>query len=211
MIYELRTYTLKPGSQPTVARNAGEVARDIRGDAYGKLEGYWLTEIGTLNQVVHLWSYASFDERARLRTALGENERWREEYLPLIRPHLIRQDIRLMRAVLPLKPPETTGNIYELRAYRFQPTRIGEWAQRVADTIAVREEYSICSGAFVTDAGQPNEAVHIWPYPSLDARAEARARAAQDSRWQSFLEAVLPLLEEMQSTIMVPASHSPLK
>ena len=48
MIYELRTYTLKPGMQPTVAKNAGTVGRDIRGDDYGKLEGYWMTEIGPL-------------------------------------------------------------------------------------------------------------------------------------------------------------------
>ena len=54
MIYELRTYTVKPGTAPVVAKNAGTVARGIRGDDYGKLEGYWLTEIGPLNQVMHL-------------------------------------------------------------------------------------------------------------------------------------------------------------
>src|SRR5262245_14049447 len=57
MIYELRTYTLKQGSVPEVAKNSGAVGRDIRKDDYGKLEGYWITEIGPLNQVMHLWSY----------------------------------------------------------------------------------------------------------------------------------------------------------
>ena len=41
MIYELRTYTLKQGSVPEVAKNSGTVGRDIRKDDYGKLEGYW--------------------------------------------------------------------------------------------------------------------------------------------------------------------------
>ena len=56
MIYELRTYTLKQGTLPDVVKAAGTVGRDIRKDDYGKLEGYWQTEIGPLNQVMHLWS-----------------------------------------------------------------------------------------------------------------------------------------------------------
>ena len=90
MIYELRTYTCQPGTHTVVAKNSGTVARDIRGNDYGKLEGYWMTEIGALNQVMHLWSYESFEERVRLRGELSKNERWVKEYLPLIRPHLLR-------------------------------------------------------------------------------------------------------------------------
>ena len=57
MIYELRTYTLMPGKQGEYLKLNGEIGRKIRGDKYGKLEGYWSTEFGTLNQLVHLWSY----------------------------------------------------------------------------------------------------------------------------------------------------------
>jgi len=58
MIYELRTYTVKQGTVMEVAKNAATVSRDIRGDNYGKLEGYWVSEIGHLNQLMHLWSCA---------------------------------------------------------------------------------------------------------------------------------------------------------
>ena len=58
MIHELRIYTLKVGTGATVAKNAAEVGRAIRGDNYGKLEGYWITEIGPLNpyerRIVHM-------------------------------------------------------------------------------------------------------------------------------------------------------------
>ena len=40
---------------------------------------------------------------------------------------------------------------------------------------------------------------------------EARAKAVADPEWQAFLGGAAPLLEEMQSTIMLPASHSRLK
>ncbi len=102
MIYELRTYTVKPGSIGDMVKAASTVSRDIRGDNFGKLEGYWMTEIGPLNQVMHLWSYSSFDERARLRGELAKNPRWTGEYIPLIRPLLVRQDVRLLNAI---KPP----------------------------------------------------------------------------------------------------------
>ncbi len=73
MIYEMRTYTVAAGEMQTVVKNAGEVAREVRGDNFGKLEGYWITEIGPLGQVMHLWSYESLDERSRLREALMQH------------------------------------------------------------------------------------------------------------------------------------------
>jgi hypothetical protein len=56
MIYELRTYTVKPGTIGDMVKAASTVSRDIRKDDYGKLQGYWSTEIGPLNQVMHMWS-----------------------------------------------------------------------------------------------------------------------------------------------------------
>src|SRR5882724_10906305 len=121
MIYELRTYTVKPGTIGDMITAASTVSRDIRKDDYGKLEGYWSTEIGPLNQVMHLWSYKDYDERTRLRAELARNARWGGEYLPLIRGLLMRQDIRLMNALIAPVAPVTTGNIYELRNYRAKP------------------------------------------------------------------------------------------
>src|SRR3984893_15527442 len=103
MIYELRTYTVKPGTLGDIVKAASTVSRDIRKDDYGKLEGYWSTEIGPLNQVMHMWSYGSFDERAKMRAELAKNPRWTGEYIPLIRPLLVRQDVRLLNAI---KPPD---------------------------------------------------------------------------------------------------------
>ena len=85
MIYELRTYTVKPGGVGEMVKAASTVSKDIRGNNFGKLEGYWSTEIGPLNQVLHMWSYSDLNERAKLRAELAKNARWASEYLPLIR------------------------------------------------------------------------------------------------------------------------------
>lgn len=211
MIYELRTYTLKPGGAPAAAANSGGVGRDIRGNDYGKLEGYWMTEIGPLNQVMHLWSYADLNERAHLRAELSKNERWRTEYIPLIMPLLVRQDIRLLNALVEPKAPASEGNLYEFRHYRLAPGAFGKWYELFKGILPVREKYSKIAGLWHTEAGQPNEICHIWPYPSFEARMEARNATAADPEWQAFLKAGAGLIEEQHSTLMWPADHSPLK
>lgn len=212
MIYELRTYTVRPGTLGDLVKVASTVSREIRKDDYGKLEGYWFTEIGPLNQVMHMWSYASFDERARLRGELAKNPRWTGEYIPLIRPLIVRQDVRLLNAVRAPVAPATAGNIYEFRNYRTKTLGVvRQWLDVFTAALPAREKYSKMVGLWQTEAGQPNEVCHIWAYPDLNARAEARASAMKDPAWQEFLGKSGPMLEEMHSTIMLPAPHSPLK
>jgi hypothetical protein len=212
MIYELRTYTLKPGTIGEMVKAASTVSHDIRGNDYGKLEGYWSTEIGPLNQVMHLWSYEDLNERTRLRAELAKNPRWHKEYTPLIYPLLMRQDIRLLNAIRELVAPASAGNIYEFRNYRTKTGgAVTQWLNAFTAALPAREKYSKIVGLWQTEAGQPNEVSHIWAYPDLNARVEARANALKDPAWKEFLGKSGGLLEEMHSTIMLPAPHSPLK
>ena len=120
MIYELRTYTLKAGSIPAMLKANEDIGRPVRGDDYGKLEGYWFTDIGPLNQVMHLWSYNDMVERDKLRKELGSLEAWVKEYIPIIRPSIIKQELRFMEAHRDLVPPNDQGNFYEFRNYRIK-------------------------------------------------------------------------------------------
>ena len=71
MIYELRIYTLKPGRCGEFIKLNCEVAWKLRGNKHGTLVGCWTSEIGTLNQFYHLWSYPSLAERETLRAGLA--------------------------------------------------------------------------------------------------------------------------------------------
>src|ERR1700750_2628543 len=195
MIYELRTYTVRPGTLGDIVKAASTVSLDIRGNNFGKLEGYWSTEIGPLNQVMHMWSYRDFEERAKLRAELAKNPRWGGEYLPPIRPLLVRQDVRLLNAIRPPVAPASTGNIYEFRNYRAKPAGAAkQWLDAFTAVLPAREKYSKIVGLWQTEAGPPHEGCHIWAYPSLNARVEARANAMKDPEWQEFLGKGPPLL-----------------
>jgi NIPSNAP len=105
MIYELRTSIVKQRSLSEAVKAAGIVSLEIRKDDYGKLEGCWQTEIGPLNQVMELWSYEDLNERARLLVELNADPHWNAENVRLFRPHLIRQEVRLLNEVRAPKGP----------------------------------------------------------------------------------------------------------
>jgi hypothetical protein len=211
MIYELRAYTLIPGKQGEYLKLNSEVGRKIRGDKYGKLEGGWTTEFGPLNQYVHLWGYPDLAERDRLRGELQKNEAWTKEYVPQIRPLILAQENKILSAVLPLKPPATAGHVYELRTYRAQTGKVGEWLGHYKAIMPTREKYSKNVGVWQTEMGQLNEAVHLWAYRDLNDRAATRAKVMEDPEWQAFLKKATPLLMEMRSVVLNPTPASPMQ
>lgn len=211
MLYEFRTYTTGPGQAPLLAKYSAEIGRDIRGDDHGKLEGYWLTEIGPLNQVMHLWSYEDMDHRTEVKAKLSQNQDWKNKYLTKSGPLIRRQDNRLMYATRPIFNPGTEGNIYEYRFYRCKVGKAKVFADAITAAMPVRERHSKNVCIWMTDTGQPNEVSHLWVYKDMNDRAKCRAAAAADPDWQNFLKDGPDRLEEMHSTILVPFSHSPLK
>jgi len=167
MIYELRTYTVKPGTLGDMIKAASTISRDIRKDDYGKLEGYWSTEIGPLNQVLHMWSYNSFDERAKMRAELARNPRWTGEYVPLIRPLLVRQEVRLMQAVRPPVAPASKGNVYELRNYRAKAAGgLKQWIDAFTGVLPERENIRRSSASGPPKRGSRTRPATSGPIPA---------------------------------------------
>ena len=211
MIYELRTYTLQPGTQAQYIKQSGEVGRKIRGDNYGKFEGGWTTEFGTLNQYVHLWGFPDLNERERLRGELAKNEAWNKEYLPISRPMMLAQENKILKPVVPMTPPSDSGNIYELRWYRAHVGKAGEWLELFKTVLPTRDKYTRRGGLWQSESGQLNEVVHMWVYKDLNDRAASRAKMAGDPAWQAFIAKSPALLQQMQSIVLVPVPHSPLR
>jgi hypothetical protein len=209
-LYELRTYTLRPGGVGGMVKAASTVEHNIREDRYGKLEGYWFTDIGPLNQVMHLWSYRDFNERALLHDELSRNPRWAVEYIPLVSPLMLRHDIRLLNAVRSPVAPASIGNVYEFRNYRVKPGAAKLWLDLFAAALPAREKHSKIVGLWKTEAGQPNEVCHLWAYSSLNARDAERRASLNEPEWQEFLAKGGSLLDEMHATVLLPAPHSPL-
>jgi len=72
MVYEMRVYTLQPGKVPEFQALIEKEALPTI-SKYSKLVGWWSTEVGPLNEVVHIWAYEDLNHRERARKAQGED------------------------------------------------------------------------------------------------------------------------------------------
>ena len=72
MVYEMRVYTLQPGKVPEFQALIEQEALPVI-SKYSKLVGWWSTEVGPLNEVVHIWAYEDMNHRAKARAAQGED------------------------------------------------------------------------------------------------------------------------------------------
>ncbi len=83
MIYEMRTYRLRAGAVPTYLKLVAEEGIEVQQSHLGQLVGYFSSEIGPLNEIVHVWAYQDLNDRAARRAKLAADPRWRE-FMPKI-------------------------------------------------------------------------------------------------------------------------------
>ncbi|MAS03408.1 MAG: hypothetical protein CL534_01700 [Ahrensia sp.] len=98
MLFELRTYDLKPAKAPVYLDNfrrngVGLVTVSL------PLGGYWMTESGRLNRIQHLWIYDDFADRERCRANLSRDEAWMTGFIPGAFVDVVGQQNRFLNLV----------------------------------------------------------------------------------------------------------------
>ena len=90
MIYEIRTYQIAPGSLAEVEKRFGEGYEARK--KYSPLAAFWHTEIGPLNEVIHVWPYKDLGERARIRAEAAKDPNWppkTSEFITAMRSEIV--------------------------------------------------------------------------------------------------------------------------
>ena len=95
MFYEIRTYRLKNGAIPDYLKVVGEEGIAIQTRHLGNLVGYFSSEIGPINEIVHIWGFTSLDDRQARRARLMADPAWRA-FLPKIRDLIVTADTKIM-------------------------------------------------------------------------------------------------------------------
>src|ERR1700732_1936427 len=71
MLYEVRTYTLRPG---TLAEFEERFAKRLPlREKHSKLGAFWHSEFGPLNQVIHVYPYDDLRQRTSVRAAMAQD------------------------------------------------------------------------------------------------------------------------------------------
>lgn len=211
--YELRTYKVTPALFPEFIKLTNE--NIFPRLSHSKLIGYWVTDIGGLNEVFHIWEYDCFAQRTAVRAALAKDEVWQSSYFSKAVQMLQAQENASAR-LLPWKPlqdkPLKEGGIYEFRQYVLKPGG----AENLKARIMARDEFyssmgcGKLMGAWTGDIGHANKFYALWNFESADKRLETRSAVLESDAFKKIppSEALTP---EMYSKIMVPTPFSTLK
>jgi len=203
MICEFRTYALRPNTLAEFIKRFGDALP--RREKFSKLAAFWYTEIGPLNQVIHLWPYENALERSRIRAAAVKDGCW---------PPDTGEFIVEMRAEIfdpmPFSPPlnpSSDGPFFEMCTSTLKPFAVPKMVECWQESLQARTELSPLTGVFASDVGHVNQWLHIWPYKSLDQRAAVRSKATAERIWPP---GDAPVLRE-ESKILLPAPFSPIR
>jgi len=95
MIVEERIYTCLCGKAQQYVRMYEAEGLAIQRPILGHLLGYFTTDLGELNQVVHLWAYESYDDRAQRRKRLLSDPAW-QTYAAKVQPLVLTQTNKIL-------------------------------------------------------------------------------------------------------------------
>ena len=203
MIYEFRTYTLRPGTLPEFLRLFGEALP--KRERFSRLAAFWYTDIGPLNQVIHVWPYEDALERSRLRAEAVKDGSWPPNTGALIVE--MKAEIFDPMPFSPPLTPSSNGPFFEMRTYTLKPFTVPRMAERWREYLPARAELSPVTGVFASDVGGLNQWMYICPYRSLDERAAIRKAAMEEVIWPPDHTPVL----KQESKILLAAPFSAIK
>lgn len=204
MIIEMRTYTLQPGTLAEVEKRFGE-ALPLR-EKHSKLAAFWHTEVGPLNQIIHVWAYDSFEQRTAVRAAASKEAGWP----PPIREFVTHQEseIFIPAPFSPALTPRAIGPLFEIRQYTLTAGSIPGLLERWTAKIEGRQKFSPLVAGMYSEFGSLNKWVHIWAYKDANERASVRAAAAAAGNWPAKNPPGVVVKQE--NSFVMPASFSPI-
>ena len=95
MYYEMRTYRLKVGALPVYLQLVAHEGLALQKKHLGELMGYFSTDIGPLNQIIHIWRFASLDDRDARRKLLLADAEW-QAFMPKLQAQIEEMECKIL-------------------------------------------------------------------------------------------------------------------
>lgn len=189
-IHELRIYSVYPQCMKAYIDLSTEMFH-LR-TAHSKLLGFWTTELGGLNEVVHIWEYDSLAHRASVRQALAKDPVWISEYLSKCQPMWSQQDNCVMTTLFQNWDQEfKEGGVYTLEALTAAPGKMVNFGK----------PDQTCLGAWWTNFGNMGKVHYLRRYDTVDEALKQHDEADVD----------VTQFQEYTRKLMLPTAWSPLK
>ncbi|MGE0254551.1 MAG: NIPSNAP family protein [Alphaproteobacteria bacterium] len=217
MMIDARTYQLYPNRVADFLVDYPKLGLPVQLRHGGRLQGYFMTISGTLNQAVHYWLYDGAGDRENTRKAFTSDPDW-AVYVKTNPGRFYRQHTRFLVPTKfspmgngPLPKWEGKG-IYEERSYIIRDS-VPAYAAAFEKLAlpALQSVGNTLVGFFSVDTGEINQVVHIWRWPSLDARLAAQAKLAGNADWAAYRKENGPRVLQQDTRLMQPVDFSPMQ
>lgn len=76
MIFDHRQYTMRPNRVTAFLNTYERVALPLQRQYLGEPYGFWITDIGPLSRIIHVWQYESIGDRQTRRDAMEADPAW---------------------------------------------------------------------------------------------------------------------------------------
>lgn len=180
-LLELRIYKMHPHRFPDYL--ALTKAKLHLRTAHSPLLGFWATEVGGQNEVVHLWGYESLTQRQAVRQSLLTASEWQNDYMVPVRPMWQSQENWAVIPVASTKEESEAAqarlalpgtNFYRLSFQEGAKTPAGE-----GDDVVV-----VASGEVVLGAARAGTRMVLSASKNMDRFA---VEAPQGTQWSRLL------------------------
>lgn len=110
----------------------------------------------------------------------------------------------------PTTPPRQLGGVFELRSYTLHPGNLLEWETHWRRGLKARREVMEGVGAWFVQIGDLNTVHHLWQFANLEERRARREKSWSVEGWSDTVHKTVPLIQNMQSRILIPMPWSPV-
>jgi hypothetical protein len=203
VIYDVRTYDLKPFAVPEFEQRFGEAL--VERQKLTPLGAFWHTELGPLNRVVHVWPYESLEHMREVRKAAHATGKWPADLVEFMQDQ--HAEIMLPAPFSPELRPAQLGPLYEMHISTVVDRTVPAILDRWSGVIQRRAALSPLVGCWYSELGLLNKFVHIWGYRDFAHREQVLARAQQIDGWPPFMDDVV---RHEETQILLPSAFSPL-
>jgi len=175
------------------------------------LVGSWRTQVGDNDTFVHIWEYQRYEGYHASLHNISEHPEFRD-FDRKLKSLIKSKKTSLMQefSFWPTTPPRRLGGLFELRSYTLHPGNLLEWETHWRRGLSARREVMEGVGAWFVQIGDLNTVHHLWQFANLEERKIRREQSWGVEGWAETVHKTVPLIQSMQSRILVPMPWSPV-
>ncbi|KAI0996045.1 hypothetical protein K3495_g12137 [Podosphaera aphanis] len=212
-VHSIVFHEVKPDKVDEYTELVGSWYPKMAGMADNKvnLVGSWRTEVGDCDTFVHIWEYQRYSGYHTSLNSIASQPGF-PAFDKKLKSLIYAKRTSLMQefSFWPTSQPRQLGGVFELRSYTLKPGKLLDWETSWRSGLEARRDVMEGVGAWFVQIGALNTVHHLWQFADLEERKLRREKSWSVEGWGNTVHNTVPLIQSMQSRILIPCEWSPV-